>query len=399
MQRPAHGFLKQEDPALQGNNSNILDQLEEALGSNSRAATEVRLQDIEEALRPIFDSLPKRFSGSKVGPPAARYALHRLFIQRHGWQIKGLAANGETWAENPATAALGNRVSHHVKGVFDERLSSIGLDLHELSVLASMMEHLIHSEAEDRLKVAYNFSSEAITHVLSRQSATKVIETYMAIYLTGLNVTKVERAKMKHLIDNIQKYYPGWKDTRPFLHDVQRDAAHDLEAYSFHDIMSVIEQVGERFGRFQNQECLDLKESLVKLEEFDGSGRVRLGDFYSGQWHFTESVEYLRQLGALDESDKSNLRVIIPNYLNAPSNCIASSAYYGVCCIDECEEIVSQLERRLQAPTASPAEVAAMLHMQLSDLPSSVAGNRTPSKAILDKLQELADHHDGRVPF
>jgi len=139
----------------------------------------------------------------------------------------------------------------------------------------------------------------------------------------------------------------------------------------------------------------------MKLEESDGSGRVRLGDFYSGQsFHFSESVDYLRQLGALDESNKANLRVIIPNYLNAPSNCIASSAYYGVCCIDECEEIVSQLERKLQAPTASPAEVAAILPMQLGDLQSpSVAGNRTLSKAILDKLQELAEHHGGRVPI
>merc|ERR1719410_2839688 len=189
--------------------------------------------------------------------------------------------------------------------------------------------------------------------------------------------------------------------TRSFLHEVQHDTAQDLEAYSFHEIMSVVEQVSERFGRFQNQECVDLKELLVKLEGSHGSGRVRLGDFYSGQdFHFSESVDYLRQLGALDESDKANLRVIIPNYLNAPSNCIASSAYYGVCCIDECEEFVSQLERKLQAPTASPAEVAAILHMQLVDLPSaSVAGNRTLSKTILDKLQELAAHHDGRVPI
>jgi len=400
MQRPSRGFLEQDDIVQQGYNSNILEHLEEALGSNSRAATEVRLQDMEEAMRPIFDALPKRFSGSKVGPPAARYALHRLFIQRHGWQVKGLAANGDTWAENPATAALANKVSHHVKGLFEDRLNSTGLDLHELAVLASMMEHLIHSEAEDRLKVAYNFNERVITQVLSRQSATKVIETYMVLYIGGLNVTNVKKERLRHYIDNVQRFYPGWKDTRPFLHEVQSDTAKDLEAYSFHDIMSVVEQVGERFGRFQNQECVDLKEALVKLEESSGSGRVRLGDFYSGQWHFSESVEYLRQLGALDESDKANLRVIIPNYLNAPSNCIASSAYYGVCCIDECEEFVSQLERKLQAPTASLAEVAAIVHMQLAHVQSaSAAGNSTLSKSILEKLQELADHHGGRVPI
>merc|ERR1719410_1512033 len=137
---------RQENLVQQGSISNVLEQLEEALGANSRAATEVRLHDIEEALRPIFDALPKRFSGGKVGPPAARYALHRLFIQRHGWQVKGLAANGETWVENHATAALANKVSHHVRGLFDDRLNSTGLDLHELAVLASMWEGTPHSQ-------------------------------------------------------------------------------------------------------------------------------------------------------------------------------------------------------------------------------------------------------------
>merc|ERR1719223_1788369 len=105
----------------------------------------------------------------------------------------------------------------------------------------------------------------------------------------------------------------------------------------------------------------------MKLEELDGSGRVRLGDFYSGHsFHFSESVDYLRQLGALDESDKANLRVIIPNYLNAPSNCIASSAYYGVCCIDECEEILGQVEREVQGPTAHPTQMATIIASALS---------------------------------
>jgi len=387
LQRPAPEF-PQDTFGQQGSDSNILEQLEEALGNDYRVATETRLQNIEEALRPIFAALPKGFSGGKVGPPAARYALHRLFIQRHGWQVKGLAANGETWSGNPASDALANKVPHHVKVLFDDRLGSTGLDLHELAVFSSMLEHLIHSESEECLKAAYNFSSWDTTQVLSRKSATKVIETYMIIYLSGFNVTKVARARIKNFIDNVEKYYPSWKDTRPFLHRVQREVAHNLGAYSFDNIMAVVDQVGEQFGRFQNQECVDLKESLMKLEESNGSGRVRVGDFYSGQWHFSESVDYLRQLGALDESNKANLRVIIPNYLNAPSNCIASSAYYGVCCIDDCEELVGQLERKLRAYTASPAEVAAIVRMQLADLPSaSGAGNRTLSKALLDKLQ------------
>ena len=36
-------------------------------------------------------------------------------------------------------------------------------------------------------------------------------------------------------------------------------------------------------------------------------------------------MAYLRQLGALDESDAETLRVIVPNYILGPSNCVASS--------------------------------------------------------------------------
>jgi len=396
LQRPAPGISEQDDSG----NSNILEQLEEALGSDSRAATEVRLQDIEEALRPIFEALPKRFENYKVGPPAARYALHRLFIQRHGWQVKGLAAHGQSWAGNAVSVAFANKVPQHVRGLFDDKLNNTGLDLHELAVFASVLEHLIHSEAEHRLEAAYSFSGQVPTQVLSSKSATEVIETYMIIYLSGFNISQVGAATMKKFIANIEKIYPTWKDTQSFLEEVQHDAARDLEVYSFHDVMSVVEQAGERFVPFQNQECIDLKESLVKLEESAGSGRVRLGDFYAGSWHFSESVSYLRQLGALDESDNKNLRVIIPNYYNAPSNCIASSAYYGVCCIDQCEEIVGQLERKLRAPTALPAQVVEIVRMQLADL-SLVpnAGIRTLSDALLNKLQDLASHHGGRVPI
>jgi len=389
LQRPETGDAEQD-----GLRSIILQQIGEALGNDSRVATAERLENIEDTLRPIFDALPKRFSRGKVGPPAARYALHRLFIQRHGWQVKGLAANGETWDENSASAALASTIPHSVKGFFDDRLNSTGLNLHELAVFASMLEHLIHSEADDRLKSAYKFSGlEAETaQALSRSSATEVIEKYMAIYVSGFNVTQVAKARMKTIIDNIQDYYPAWKETLPFLHKVQDDAAKDLQTYSFLDVMSVVEQIGERFGRFQNQECVDLKESLMKLEERAGSGRIRLGDFYSGGWQFSESVGYLRQLGALDESDKTNLRVIIPNYLNAPSNCIASSAYYGVCCIDECEVLIGQLERKLQVPIAAPADIVAVVQMQLRE-------NHTLSAAHLDKLQEIADHHGGKIPL
>jgi len=132
-----------------------------------------------------------------------------------------------------------------------------------------------------------------------------------------------------------------------------------------------------------------------------GAGRVRLSDFYGkalndGKWQFSESASYLRELGALDESDPSNLRVIIPNYLSAPSNCVASSAYYSVCCLDECESILASLEEKIAAPHASPEVIIETVSTIAS---ATVSSNRAIAPWLRTRLYEVAAHHGGYVPL
>merc|ERR1719221_1732151 len=141
--------------------------------------------------------------------------------------------------------------------------------------------------------------------------------------------------------------YPTWVDTQKWIRQVRNEVLGENVDTSFDATVRVLEEIGDRYGRWQNSECLDLKNSLLKLEE-PGTGRVPIDAFYKaaleGNWQFSESVPYLRQLGALDETDKNRLSVIVPNYVNSPSNCVASSKFYSVCCIDECEALFSHLE-------------------------------------------------------
>merc|ERR1711981_969440 len=87
--------------------------------------------------------------------------------------------------------------------------------------------------------------------------------------------------------------------------------------------------------------------------------------FYSqpeeATYQFTESVDYLRQIGALDETGRGGPAVLIPNYLVGPTNCIASSSYYSVCCMNECEGLMNELEHKIQAPKASPERLLALV--------------------------------------
>merc|ERR1719460_1464569 len=172
---------------------------------------------------------------------------------------------------------------------------------------------------------------------------------------------------MQKLKSKMDQIYLPWPDTRVFIRDVLdkfRDGSNHLD---FAMVARVAERVGEQFGSFQDKECHQLKSALLKFED-RSSGRVRLPDFYrpaygseNGAWQFQESVPYLRQLGALDESDPEDLKVIISNYLGSQANCIASSSFYGVCCMDECEPLIVHLENDIKAPEATPARILSLV--------------------------------------
>ncbi|CAK9030215.1 NAD_binding_1 domain-containing protein [Durusdinium trenchii] len=100
--------------------------------------------------------------------------------------------------------------------------------------------------------------------------------------------------------------YPGWQSTRKFTIGVRSDvlAKSNSGNFSFDTATQIVEEIGERYGHWQDAECRDLKRLLSKYENA-GTGRVLLKDFYGaaldGNWQFSESVEYLQELGALDQ--------------------------------------------------------------------------------------------------
>jgi len=129
-----------------------------------------------------------------------------------------------------------------------------------------------------------------------------------------------------------------------------------------------------------------------------GSGRVSLDKFYSqpksADYVFTESTQYLRQIGALDEADGVKPQVRIANYLMGPSNCIASSSFFSVCCLSECEGLMKELEQKIQAPTASAVQLLSLVGNMSS---SSVEAPRELPEPLVAKLWTIAERHNGKV--
>merc|ERR1719440_2099244 len=149
----------------------LLAELEQALGKHHRHATEKRLSRLEQMLRPMFAAMSKNSNG-KLGSAAAGYVLHRVFVQRHGWFIRALEPTGNAlaaWNSSKPISILEERVPIHVQNLFEKRLGEHGLGLKELAILASSLEHLVHVEALERLKVSYLGKGLSQEDVLSEE--------------------------------------------------------------------------------------------------------------------------------------------------------------------------------------------------------------------------------------
>eukprot|EP00930_Biecheleria_cincta_P026950 TRINITY_DN1893_c0_g1_i6.p1 TRINITY_DN1893_c0_g1~~TRINITY_DN1893_c0_g1_i6.p1 ORF type:complete len:619 (-),score=125.74 TRINITY_DN1893_c0_g1_i6:12-1763(-) len=392
------------DVQVRSPGTSILPELEKVMGSDHRRTTEARVANLEEALRSTFVSLPKNERGA-LRPPAARHALHRLFMQLHGWQVMGLHAGGDTWDAASPVEALGERLPDDARRLFETRLKEYGLDLHELAVLAATLENMVHAEADVRLAATFQAVEQPMQgKQMNGSEADHVIDTYMASFVMGANLTSLSKEELLENERNILEFYPTWPETQGFLRQVQAQVMPNAATFGFEEVSHAVAEIGEQYGRWQNSECVGLHQTLLEHEEHPNTGRIRLGDFYGlavnhGKFQFSESVSYLRQLGALDESEPSNLRVMIPNWIYGPNNCLASSGYYAVCCIDVCDGYMNKLERELGSHDAS-AEQLLQVVAALPDPAADLGGkNRTVSPALQRRLEEIAEHHNGRVPI
>lgn len=370
----------------------LLEEIEVALKLGN---TDAKLASLDEELRPMFNALPVNEFGG-LSHNTVRYALHRLFVERHGWYIKGLNPTGGHWNSSSPTGILKDRVPSYIQGLFEQHLGGHGFGLRELTVFAATIEHLVRDEALTRLMLAYESKGLPLDYHITNAEADDVLDTYMEMFLGSSKEDGPEEEELS--------------DTKLFVHDTRMNVQYAemsstnpfVETGPTFDAMGrVVDQISEKFGRFQDAECKRLKDALVEYD-VRGSGRVPLSDFYSqgltGTWQFQESANYLRQLGALDETNSQSPRVIIPNYISSPTNCVASSpsSFYSVCCLNECEGLMAHLERGIAASEASPEDILQLVSNLASD---TVDAPRNLSSALLDRLNDIASEHSGMVPL
>merc|ERR1740121_950196 len=149
------------------------------------------------------------------------------------------------------------------------------------------------------------------------------------------------------------------------------DLLHFNKGSNFKEVAQMAQLIGAQYSSYNDMECVRLKSGLLNMwNQGNATGRVRLVDFYrlgmDSEWSLNEKADYLRTLGALDESVEGTPTVIVPNYLTARPNCLQSTQLYSVCCRNECEDLLGHLEKTLGEPSASPEQIVELI----SKLPS-----------------------------
>eukprot|EP00928_Gymnodinium_smaydae_P070883 TRINITY_DN54628_c0_g1_i1.p1 TRINITY_DN54628_c0_g1~~TRINITY_DN54628_c0_g1_i1.p1 ORF type:complete len:567 (+),score=106.91 TRINITY_DN54628_c0_g1_i1:54-1703(+) len=343
--------------------------------------TGIKAKKLETGLQALFKIASKDSQG-RIDANEARYLLHRLFA-RHGWFVHGLELH------------LGVLNTSKVGEAF---FSTDKFTFAQLLHFAATFETLVLAENIDRLKKAFAVYNLKKDRPYKLNDANLVIEAYMVYFITlhQPNMTFKER-----------KFYcetgvADWPDTKEFMQDVMRKV---IDANGQWDslwdyTLEVVEQIAERYGRWQNMGCLKLKSKLMELET-PGTGRVPLAAFWAPAlstklWPFVESIPYLEQLGALEGSEALDQFVVIPNYLYSATNCLAGSKYYDVCCVNECEEVLGDVEDRIGMPAAQPKMVAEVV----KNLPSStVDAPRDLPNSLTQRLEDIAAQNSGVVPL
>jgi len=374
------------DRVLQG----LLDEL-------SHSDDLLAIQQLQEELRPMYAALPKGQHG-ELEPPMVRYALHRYFAEKRGWHMKGLAAG----------SAMNSSLSVDVAEVFGQSLQSHGTSLHKLAIFASKFTHLVQVEAIGNLENIFAALHLSSTSPVSRKDAEAAFKWYLVMYLLGDSTEGIQKKDLVSSEKDIIDMYPAWRSVKMWLKDlsqtlefqqapVRNPFLSNSNDVSFGRSASMVQELGHRFGSFQNAECRGLKGVLMDME-VAGTGRVPLSEFYrvglKEDWQFNEDEDYLRSLGALDESDPKRPSVLITNYIHSQTNCLSTSGFYSVCCTNECEGLLGHLERQIAAPSASPARIAEIVSHLESD---TVEAPRNLSSVQLARLSTIAELHGGQV--
>lgn len=370
-----------------------------------------RLAAVEKALLPMWRVLPKT-RDDLVEWRMVRYVAHRYFMQQWSLLVRGFEPMRQINSSHLGSAEiLTQKVPSLVETVLESKRSSNGFSLQETVAMVATLQQLISDAEHTLLEKVYQRQRKSTRQTLSHIEISDIIEAYMVHWMMdGDEATIKLLLKDRSLLGQV---LPKWPEVKGFVDGIVKTMefsrqhspkpGHGMAAwggqYTFEDAHEAVGAITKQFASFWETECQTIKQSLVALDK-TGTGRISLPDFYGansdGEWRFGESEAYLRELGALDESSVwRGKQVIIPNYLQGASNCIVMNSHYLVCCINECETVLNDVEDAIGAPVADPEQILPLVG-NMSNLEDE---QPKLDEALKSQLFRIAETHGGKVPL
>jgi len=387
-------------------------------------AAREHISRLELELRGMYMAVPKDASG-RLGHALVCHMLHRFFMQKHGWFIRGLQpgnASGlqylgrgnqtevqiKSFIDDADETAFGQEwVPGYLQEFIEEIQGGRGINLRELAVLAAALEHLIHNESNQRVEMSFAALELPFTTLLDEDQIRQALEVYMMVHIWGgqfLKTVSIDLIEGPDKLNPLREWFAtsrqDWEQLQEWTHSIQMEVAPTSigKPLDFTGFARVAEEVGRRYATYNDLECDALRSDILQIESTK-AGRVRLADFYKkglygGTFAFTDKIEYLRALGAIDDSNTSEPYVIIPNYVASRTNCLDVSDFYVICCRNECDRLLATIENKL--PMGNPRRI---LELVASLSTKTVEGPRTLPATLVRRLNFIADTNEGLVPF
>lgn len=380
-----------------------------------------RTSEIEKALNPMWQTLPKNEHG-RIERRSLRHAVHRYFMQKSSIMIRGFEPSRPV---NQSHWGVADILHQQVPGYVEAHLESRhaqekGFSLQDAVSLVTMLEQLIYDSDRALLDKVYGEQRKSTHQTVSYQGLKQILEEYIVHWMVGHDPESAETLLRDRKL--CEEHLPHWHGLVEFVLgqakalEFQRQQAPEARRgvtyprknalsmrFSFDEVHEIVGGITRTFASFWESECLSMKMGLVNMDTH-ATGRVPLSRFYGtaldSEWRFGESEEYLREMGVLDETSRwKGKQVIIPNYMHAASNCIVATQHYLVCCVNECESLLSEIEARIAGPTATPAEILAIVHNMSSPL---TIDDDTPlhvDKSLVSQLEQVGASNGGKVPL
>lgn len=421
----AHGskkFLAHESNSLEAVNKkafqdDIINAMGPMLGCGGEASPE-KVALIQKKLEPMWRTFPKNYG--RIDCRSLRYLVHRYFMQTSSLMIRGFEPSRPV---NESHWGIADILSQQVPAFAEKILESShaktsGFGFKDVVNMVVMMEQLIFDTESKLLEKVYVDQRKPTHRSLGHNGLMQILEAYLIEWMVDGDAADIAELKSNASLtrevvphfDDLLSFAEGRIKTLQFERQqhVPKGHGHDTWAmkYSFEDAHSIVGGITENFQTYWRSECDSMKDALVSMDSHH-TGRVPLSKFYNTavntDWRFGESESYLRELGALDESSSiTGPQVIIPNYIQATSNCIVSTSHYLVCCQNECEEILGEIELALASPTASPKEILAFVANMTSR--GSIEDDESDESPQLkgeltEQLELIANMQGGVVPL